>query len=255
MQDCRLSVYNLPREVEERELEGSVVAVIDVLRATSTICQALASGAREVVPFVEIDEALAAANKAGRKSVVLGGERKGLLIEGFDLGNSPAEYMTSAIQGRPVFITTTNGTRAFQHARLAKKVVAASFLNLSAVVASLKDEPRIDILCAGTDGSETSEDVLLAGAIVDKLISEETNHWTANENANVARSEWQKIVAASHGTDKTLQQFVTSNLNASLGGQNCIDVGNGSDIPYCAQVDLLRVVPRLNLREWKITAS
>ena len=255
MQGYRLSVHNLPQEVDERELDGSVVAVVDVLRATSTICQALASGAREVVPFVEIDEALAAANRAGRENVVLGGERRGLRIEGFDLGNSPAEYTASAIQGRPVFITTTNGTRALQHARLAKSVVAASLLNLSAIVASLKNEPRIDILCAGTDGSETSEDILLAGAIVHTLMSGDSSRWTANENANAARNEWQRIVTASEANDKALHQLVTSSLNASLGGQNCIEAGNGSDNLYCAQVDLLRVVPRLNLREWKITAS
>jgi 2-phosphosulfolactate phosphatase len=255
MPEYRVNVYSLPQEVDERELEGSAIAVIDVLRATSTICQALASGAREVVPFVEIDEAVAAATKAGRASVVLGGERKGLKIEGFDLGNSPAEYTASAIQGRPVFITTTNGTRALQHARMAKNVVAASLLNLSAVVASLKDEPRINILCAGTDGSETSEDILLAGAIVHMLVSGNSSDWAANENANAARSEWQKIVTAAEVKDKTLHQLVTSSLNASLGGQNCIEAGNGTDNAYCAQVDLLRVVPRLNLREWKITAS
>src|SRR4051794_17434295 len=255
MQDFRLNVFNLPREVEERELQGSSVAVIDVLRATSTICQALASGASEVVPFVEIDEAIAAAKRAGRENVVLGGERKGLPIEGFDLGNSPAEYTASAIQGRPVFITTTNGTRALQHARLARSAVAASLLNLSAVVASLKDEPQINILCAGTNGSETSEDILLAGAIVHKLTSGKPSHWTTNKNANAARSEWQKIEAASQETGKTLHQLVTSSLNSSLGGQNCMEAGNGGDNPYCAQVDLLRVVPRLNLREWKITLT
>src|SRR4051812_28694357 len=120
MQEHYLNVHNLPEEVDERKLAGSAVVVIDVLRATSTICQALASGAREVVPFVEIDEALAAANKVGRKNVVLGGERRGVMIDGFDLGNSPSDYTRNAIQGRPVFITTTNGTRALQHARLAK---------------------------------------------------------------------------------------------------------------------------------------
>ena len=255
MQGYRLNVHNLPQEVEERELDGSAIAVIDVLRATSTICQALASGAREVLPFVEIDEALVAANWAGRENVVLGGERRGLRIKEFDLGNSPSEYTASAIQGRPVFITTTNGTRALQHARFAKDVVAASLLNLSAIVASLKNEPQIDILCAGTDGSETSEDILLAGAIVHGLMSGDSSRWTVNENANAARSEWEAIVAASEVDGKTLHQLVASSLNASLGGQNCIEVGNGSDNLYCAQVDLLRVVPRLNLREWKITAS
>jgi 2-phosphosulfolactate phosphatase len=250
-----VNVYKLPREVEEQKLVGSTVVVIDVLRATSTICQALASGAREVVPFVEIDEALAAANRAGRENVLLGGERKGLLIEGFDSGNSPTEYMAAAVQGRPVFITTTNGTRALQHARLAKQVIAASFLNLSAVVGSLVDAEQVDILCAGTDGSETSEDLLLAGAIVYGLAERASRPWAINAVGEVARREWEKLVDGAKKPESSLHEVLTNQLNASLGGQNCIEVGNGADIPFCAQVDLLRVVPRLNMRDWKITAS
>jgi 2-phosphosulfolactate phosphatase len=255
MPEHRLNVFYLPQEVDERELTGSSVIVIDVLRATSTICQALAAGAREVVPFVEIDEAIAAANKLGRKNVVLGGERKGVLIDGFDLGNSPSEYTASAIQGRPVFITTTNGTRALQHARLAKQVIAASFLNLSAIVASLKNEAQVDILCAGTDGSETTEDILLAGAIVHKLMSDESGSWVANEQAEVAAGEWKKVILAADKNDESLHRLVSNSLNASLGGQNLISVGNSADIPVCARVDSLSIVPRLSMRDWKITAS
>ncbi len=250
-----LNVYNLPTDVSEQDLAGSAVAVIDVLRATSTICQALASGAREVVPFVEIEHARAAAARAGRGNVLLGGERKGLLIEGFDLGNSPAEYSAERVQGRSVFITTTNGTRALQHARLAKSVVAASLLNLSAVVASFEDEPRVDILCAGTDGMHTSEDILLAGAIVHRLVGDGAGEWKLNEQAEAARAEWEKLEAAAEATGRSLPQLVTESFEASLGGQNCIEVGNGGDLPYCARVDLLRVLPRLNLSEWRIVAS
>jgi 2-phosphosulfolactate phosphatase len=254
MSEQRIHVYYLPKEVDERKLKGSAVAVIDVLRATSTICQALASGAREVVPFVEIDEALTAAKKAGRERVVLGGERKGVRIDGFDLGNSPAEYTTEVIQGRPVYITTTNGTRALQHARLAKSVVAASFLNLSAVVESLRDEPQVNVLCAGTDGSETSEDILLAGAIVRGLAKDAAGKYEMNEQARASEREWHGLVATATKSGMFLQQLVTERLNASLGGQNCIEAGNGGDVAYCSQVDLLRVLPWLNLREWKITA-
>src|SRR3954462_3171213 len=149
MNGHRLNVYNLPSEVEERELAGGTAVVIDLLRATSTICQALASGAREVVPFLEIDDALAAAKGLDRADIVLGGERRGGKIPGFDVGNSPAEYTPHVVGGKRVFITTTNGTRAMHHARLASRVVLGCFLNLSAVVASIKDESSIDVLCAG----------------------------------------------------------------------------------------------------------
>lgn len=256
MAEQRLNVYKLPNEVAESALEESaVVVVVDVLRATSTICQALAAGAREVVPFVEISQALAAAEKAGRSKVVLGGERKGVRIEGFDLGNSPAEYTPAAIQGRPVFMTTSNGTRAMQHACRAANVIAGSFLNLSAVVEALKDKPQIDILCAGTDGSETSEDMLLAGAIVDKLTSGSSSQFALNDTAQVARRDWQAVVAAADQSGEKLNEVLAEHLNASLGGRNCIEAGNGADNPYCAQVDALRIVPRLDTREWKITEN
>src|SRR6188768_1522893 len=103
MFEDHIRVHNLPGDVDARELAGSTVIVIDLLRATTTICQALASGATEVVPFREIDEALAAAAKVGRDQVVLGGERGGLRIAGFDLGNSPKEYTPEAVGGRRVF--------------------------------------------------------------------------------------------------------------------------------------------------------
>src|SRR5262245_14849817 len=103
-----LHVHKLPSQVDEREFAGSTVVVIDLLRATTTICQALAAGAREVVPFRTIEETFAAAAKVGRHNVVLGGERGGKRIDGFDLGNSPSEYTPESVGGRRVFITTTN---------------------------------------------------------------------------------------------------------------------------------------------------
>src|SRR4051812_36485939 len=106
MNGHQLNVYNLPSEVDERELAGCVVIVIDLLRATTTICCALAAGANEVIPFRTIEETLAAAEKGGRDRVVLGGERGGRRIEGFDLGNSPSEYTPEAVGGRAVYITT-----------------------------------------------------------------------------------------------------------------------------------------------------
>ena len=169
MNEHCLIVYNLPSEVDERELKGGTVVVIDLLRATTTICSALVSGATEVVPFRTIEETLAAAAKVGRDRVVLGGERGGQRIDGFDLGNSPREYTPNAVQGRPVYLTTTNGTQALYRARFARRVVVGAMVNQSAVAESVKDEPRIHILCSGTDGRETREDILAAGAIAWKI--------------------------------------------------------------------------------------
>jgi 2-phosphosulfolactate phosphatase len=253
MQKYSLHVHKLPAEVDERELAGGTVIVIDLLRATTTICQALASGAREVVPFREIDETLAAAAKAGRDQVVLGGERGGKRIEGFDLGNSPAEYTPEAVGGRRVFITTTNGTQALYHARLARRVVVGAIVNLSAVVASVNDEPRMDILCAGTGGQETRDDILAAGAMVDRLCEAPAADWHLNDAALAARDEWRQLLNAARTAGRSTIQQLTLELRNTLGGHNLLEVGNENDLPDCAAIDRLNIAPELDAPNWRIT--
>lgn len=240
MRDVR--VHNLPRQIAPEALAGSTIVVIDLLRATSTICQALAAGATEVVPFLEIDEALTAA-AADRANVVLGGERHGKRIAGFDLGNSPSEYTPAAVGGKRVFITTTNGTRALHHAHQASRVLAGSFLNLSALVASLQDAPRVDILCAGTDGEESREDILAAGAIVEKLHASGGADWKLDAGAKAALVEWQ-----SRGDN------VADELQSTPGGRNLLDIGHDHDLVDCTRIDALTVVPELDVAAWRITA-
>ena len=252
MYDRHLSVHNLPEVVDERELVGSTVIVVDLLRATTTICQALASGAGAVVPFREIDEALAATEKAGRRQVVLGGERGGRRIDGFDLGNSPSEYTPEAVGGRRVLITTSNGTKALYHARLARRVVIGAFVNLSAVAASVKDEPRIDILCAGTDGRETREDILAAGAIASTLRERSADRWHTNEAANAALREWKNVLAKAAASGRPVNEQLAIEFRDAPGGRNLLEIGLDDDLVDCAQVDRLDVVPELDVRPWRI---
>jgi 2-phosphosulfolactate phosphatase len=249
-----LNVHDLPRDVAEDDLAGSAVIVIDLLRATSTICQAIASGASEVIPCLEIDEALAAAEAAGRSSVVLGGERKGGKIPGFDLGNSPVEYTPDAVRGKTVIITTTNGTRALHHARKAKRVLVGSFLNLSAVVASIESEARVDILCAGTDGHKTREDVLAAGAIMSWRTRSSGDRWQMNRAAELAKNEWQVIVGRSTSASRPIDQHLAIELRDTQGGRNLLGIDLDRDLVDCAQIDRLNVVPELDVANWRITA-
>lgn len=252
MQERTLHVHDLPQHVAEQELAGGTVVVIDVLRATTTICQALASGAKEVVPFLEVGEALAAAAQAERATIVLGGERRGQRIPEFDLGNSPSEYTPAVVHGRRVFLTTTNGTRALYHARLARRVVVGSIVNLSAVVASLSDEPRVDILCAGTDGRETREDILSAGALVQQLCSTWSGRWQMNAAAATARHEWEALISAGTAAIRTASQQLASELRDTPGGRNLVEIGLEGDLVDCAQIDRLKIVPELDVREWRI---
>ena len=250
----QLNVFNLPGHIAEQELAGSTVIVIDLLRATTTICHALAAGAREVIPFREIEETLAAAQKAGRDQVILGGERGGTLIDGFDLGNSPAEFTQEAVGGRPVYITTTNGTWALYHARLARRVLVGAIVNLTAIVESVKDEPRVDILCAGTGGEETLEDILCAGAIVDRLArTPGVGDFKMNDAAMFSGTQWSMLRAKAEVANRPLREQLALKLRDTLGGRNLIEVGNDGDLADCAQIDRLNIVPELDVPNWRIT--
>ena len=257
MPSHHLRVHKLPQAVDEKELIGSTVVVIDLLRATSTICQALASGAREIVPFLEIDDALAAAGSTDRADIVLGGERRGGKIPGFDVGNSPSEYTPKVVGGKRVFITTTNGTRAMHHARLASRVVLGSFLNLSAVVASIRHETAIDILCAGTDSREAEEDILAAGSIVQSLCYHDAFSplITLSEAAAMADATWSKLKSKANVAQRPIRDELALALRNTTGGRNLIGIGLDQDILDCAQIDRYSIVPELDLTAWRITAK
>ena len=156
-------VYFLPSLADAAMFVGRTVVVVDILRATTTIVHALAAGAKEVIPLLDVAEARCKAQAIG-SAVMLGGERGGKRIEGFDLGNSPTEYTAEAVGGKSVVFTTTNGTRAMQLCRSANRVLIGAFTNFSAVCRELEREEHVDILCAGTDGQITREDVLFAGS-------------------------------------------------------------------------------------------
>jgi 2-phosphosulfolactate phosphatase len=159
-----------------RDLHDSACVVLDVLRATSTIVTALASGADSVVPVAEIEDAVAV--KRRRPEVLLAGERNGLRIGGalsggveFDLGNSPREFVPEKVGGRCVVITTTNGTRALRACAGARHVIAASFLNLDATIEWLRARKpsHLVLVCSGTEDEPALEDILAAGALCHEL--------------------------------------------------------------------------------------
>ncbi len=261
----QIDVYLLPTLAEPVELTGKTVVVIDVLRATTTIAHALAAGATEVIPCLEIDEARKIAAESRHQpeasardqrqpdaqarnlgtNVVLGGERGGLPIAGFDLGNSPAEYTRDRVAGKTVVFTTTNGTRAMQRCRHASRVLIGGFVNFSAICRELSGTAEIALVCAGTDGHVTREDTLLAGAIVDDLFR--TKKYELNDQADIAADAWRTAVRVM--TDRPLGLM----LRDSRGGRNLIETGQENDIDLAAQMDKFDIVPQLDLSTWRIT--
>jgi 2-phosphosulfolactate phosphatase len=228
------------------DVRGAAVVVIDVLRAGSTIAHALAAGATEVVPCTEVDEARDLAARLGR-SAVLGGEREGVQIDGFDLGNSPREYTSETVGDKTVVFTTSNGTRAMRHCRQAKRVLIGAFVNASAVVSELELEPRIHLLCAGSNGAITREDVLLAGMLTVDLSSRWEEPAVLNDEAQLAADSWRQA------SDAVIDGIPLAQVLAEgRGGLNLRRIGRKDDIEAAARIDLLDVVPELNVLSWRI---
>jgi 2-phosphosulfolactate phosphatase len=232
-EDRDVHVYLLPGLVPCGRLADGIAVAIDVLRATTTIIHALAAGCTAVRPCAEIAEAqdLAGQMRAGR--VILGGERNGAPLAGFDLGNSPGEYTPKVCKGTTLVLTTTNGTRALLRAADAARTLVAGFVNFSAVCEQLRQDPRpVYMVCAGTDGEVSLEDTLLAGALVDYLCDQ--SEVQLNDGARIAWDCFEH-----HG------QVLRGAFEVSKGGAKLRGLGYDDDIRVAAQVDQFALVPEL----------
>lgn len=201
--------------------------VIDVIRATSTICQALAAGYQRVFCAAEVDEARSLRDTLGEG--VLGGERHAVRIPGFDLGNSPREYVEPLAE--TLILSTTNGTRAVVAAAArCERVVIASLLNLSAVVEAARAAGEdVVVVCAGVQGTLALDDAFVAGRIVDLL------GWERTDAADAAA----RLVSTWSGAEEAFR--------ASKSGRNLMENAPDleADIAFCARESVLEVVPRL----------
>ena len=207
--------------------EAPTGIVIDVIRATSTICQALAAGYERVYCAAEVEEARALRDVLGEG--ILGGERNAVRIPGFDLGNSPREYVEPA--GSTLILSTTNGTRAVVAAALrCERVYIASLLNLGPVVAATREDgDDVVVVCAGVQGALALDDAFVAGRIVELL------GWERTDAAETAA----RLVTTWGGPEEALR--------ASKSGRNLMENAPHleEDIPFCSRESVLDVVPRL----------
>jgi 2-phosphosulfolactate phosphatase len=254
--DCMptLRVHFLPELVPPADLTGSRSVVVDVLRATTTIVSALAAGARAVVPCLSVEEARRRAASFPPGEAILGGERGGLPIDGFDLGNSPAEYTAPVVAGKTVVLTTTNGTRALVHCQAASEIVVGAFVNLSALCGHLTRGAQagttdVNLVCAGTERHLTRDDVLLAGAVAARLAS---RSWELDDSAAIARDAW--LEASGSATGGALSARLASALRETRGGRNLIRIGMSDDLAWAADVDRFAIVPRFDARTQRIEA-
>ena len=241
----RIDVFFTPQELTPADVTNRVVAVVDVLRASTTIAVALANDARAVIPLASSEDVISRAKTLTRSEVKLAGERRSLPISGFDMGNSPREFTREVVEGKTIVMTTTNGTAAILVAQGARDVVVASYVNFSAALSMMKAALRggtdVTILCAGQDRRFALEDAACAGRFVQHVAAKNTKLET-NDAAQAAM-----LLDKKYGTN------IKRMLKSSAHGLALSEAGFADDIDVCADVDSFGVLPVYSFQDRQIT--
>jgi 2-phosphosulfolactate phosphatase len=214
------------------DVHNKTVVVVDILRATSCMTTAFAHGISYIKPFAKLADCLAAKTKG----YFTAGERDGKRVDGFDLGNSPFEYMNPKLRGKKIAFTTTNGTQAIAKAESAKKIIIGSFLNLSSVANYLNEDfNNILVVCAGWKGKVNLEDTLFAGALTETL------------KANF-EPECDAPLAAQYLYNLSKHDMIGF-LNNSSHVKRLARLNIHKDIEFCLTIDQYSIIPMLNKGE------
>lgn len=227
----KFEVYFSPSEVDELSMRGRNVVIIDVLRATTTICTALRNGAREIIPTPDVVNATKISSNLSSEARLLGGERQGKKIDGFDLGNSPAEYTPEKVTGKSIIFSTTNGAGAIYKCRYASTALIASFVNVSAIVQAVAEIGGTwTILCSGRQGAFSVEDAACAGMIISQV--------EALTDVDIEDAGLTAVILY-----KNFKKSILGMLKKSMHGKYLISIGFEDDLALCAKVDSVPVVP------------
>jgi 2-phosphosulfolactate phosphatase len=237
----RLHVAFSPTGLGPAEVQGRAVFVIDILRATTTMCAALHHGAKALIPVASTEEALRLAQTIGSADVLLAGEKNCMRIPGFALGNSPLEMSESAVKGKTIVVTTTNGTKALLAAQGAVAVYAACAANLTAAGErareSLERGRDVLILCAGRDSSFALDDAYCAGRLAVAALGSRKPRKGLNDAA-----------LASLDLVRRYRDIWTRPLRYSRAGRELIRLGLQDDVTDAGRLDAYPVLPHFHER-------
>ena len=224
----KLEVCLTPALLPLYSIQDSIVVVIDVLRATSSMCYAFENGAASIIPVATVEECQSYAGKG----FMLAAERNGEVVPGFDFGNSPFSYTQEKVAGKTIVLTTTNGTKAIELSKSAHQVIIGSFLNLGAICAYLQEQKKdVLLLCAGWKDRFNLEDTLFAGAVMHELKSDFEYHCDA--------------AVAAEDLYLTAKDDLRAYLRKSSHSQRMIDLNIEEDVQFCLQLNQTTVVPVL----------
>ncbi|WP_294373869.1 2-phosphosulfolactate phosphatase family protein [uncultured Clostridium sp.] len=218
-------------DIIDSKLENKIAVVIDMFRATSVIVTALNNGCKEVIPFLTIDETLEMAGKLNREEYILGGERRAVKIEGFDLSNSPLEYTRDVVEGKSVLMTTTNGTRTLTKSNNADRVIIAAMINAKAVAEKLLEINKdVVIINAGTNGNFSMDDYICSGYIINEMLKKENN---------IDLTDISKTANMIYESNKDIISYVKEATHYSVMKSLKLD----NDIEYCIEKSIFNNVP------------
>jgi 2-phosphosulfolactate phosphatase len=220
-----------PYLYELHKNDYDIIVVIDVLRATSAICTAFDYGVKSIIPVDSIE----IAREYQKNGYLVGAERQGKIVEGFDFGNSPFSYMREEIKGQEIVLTTTNGTRAIHLAKDANQVVIGSLLNLNVLCEWLEKQHKNTLcLCSGWQNKFNLEDTICAGAISEYLIN--TGKFISDEDSSIAA----KYLYLS-AKDNYFGYLKSSSHRRRLRNLNL-----NEDIKYCLTPNISKSIPILH---------
>jgi len=228
-----IDLYLIPGPVEQDKLANKSLVLIDVLRASTTICQSLQSGAKAVIPVEQSGEAAELRSKIGVEDSILCGERNGIKIENFDLGNSPREYTSEKVKDKTVILTTSNGTKTYARSKYASLTLAAGIVNLKCVYARIiKEKNDLAIICAGNDGVFSIEDTLCGGMLIDMICK--------NHDSKIELSDSASLASLLYDTNRDrLKDAVKSGKH----GNYLNEIGFGEDVALAAEPNSIPILP------------
>lgn len=225
-----LSVCLTPALIPLFDVPDHIVVIIDIFRATSSICYGIDNGAEAIIPVSQVEECSAYAEKGF--DYLLAAERDGKVVDGFDFGNSPFSYTKEKVSGKTIVLTTTNGTHALHLSRSAKKIVIGSFLNLTALCDWLKTQhENILLVCAGWKNNFNLEDTLFAGAVADQLKADNFKF----DDAAIAAYDLYQMAKSD------LPKYLTKTSHS----ERLKKLGIEADIAFCLNVDIATAIPVL----------
>lgn len=218
-------------DITKSKIENKIAVVIDMFRATSVIVTALNNGCKEIIPYLTVEETLEHAKKFNSEDYILGGERRAVKIDGFDLSNSPLEYTEEIVKNKRVLMTTTNGTRTLTESTCAKRILIAAMINAKAVAKKLLQiNEDVVIINAGTNGNFSMDDYICGGYIINEML---------NQDKNLELTDISKTANIIYEANTDIISYVKQATHYSVMKSLKLD----DDIEYCTKKSIIEIVP------------